>query len=147
MATDSCRKSPGARVTPAIAAWSTAVPAGRAASRVAVTAGAAVTAAAHIPVIGPHLAEAPYMGMLFIALTVAMLFIGELAINSRRRITYLAAALTAALAIVGYAATRTVAFPLLSDDVGNWVEPLGIVCVIAEAVVLISALAVLRPRR
>ena len=31
---------------------------------------AVIAAAAHVPVIAPHLSEAPYMGVLFIVLTV-----------------------------------------------------------------------------
>jgi hypothetical protein len=39
------------------------------------TVAAVVTAVAHVPVIAPHLEEAPYMGVLFVVLTVACMFL------------------------------------------------------------------------
>ena len=51
------------------------------------------------------------------------------------------------LTIIGYAATRLVAFPMLADDVGNWLEPLGVVSIVAETVVVASSIAALRCRR
>jgi hypothetical protein len=49
--------------------------------------------------------------------------------------------------IAAYAATRLVAFPQLADDVGNWMEPLGVVSVLSEAVVVACALMMLRRTR
>ena len=62
-------------------------------------------------------------------------------------LVYLAAATVCGLAILGYAATRTVAFPQLADDVGNWLEPLGIVAICSEATVIGFSLAALRRTR
>jgi hypothetical protein len=39
-----------------------------------------------------------------------------------------------------YAATRLVAFPQLADDVGNWLEPLGVVSVLSELAVVVLGL-------
>lgn len=113
-------------------------------------AGAALVASvAHIPVIGPHLDEAPYMGVLFVVLTVACAGLAVLAAVRDTRAVYALAALTCGLAVVGYAATRLVAFPMLADDVGNWLEPLGVVSVAAETVVVLAAAVALlrRPAR
>jgi hypothetical protein len=85
-----------------------------------VMATAAVSAgAAHIPVIPPHLKEAPYMGVLFILLTIACIALAMAAITYDAPMVYLAAATICGLTIIGYAATRLVAFPMLADDVGN----------------------------
>ena len=97
-----------------------------------VTAG--ISALAHIPVIGPHLREAPYMGEEFIVLTVACLLIAAAAAYLDSAAVYVGAITACGLAVVGYVLTRLVAFPMLSDDVGNWFEPLGVVSVIAESV-------------
>ena len=106
----------------------------------------AVSAVAHVPVIGPHLAEAPYMGALFIVLTAACTVLG-LALSVRdSRLVYALVVLTCGLAVVGYAATRLVAFPMLADDVGNWLEPLGVVSITAEAVAVAAAIFALRRR-
>jgi hypothetical protein len=114
--------------------------------RWSLAAAAAVAAVAHIPVIGPHLDEAPYMGVLFIVLTVACFGLAVTAVAFDSRAVYAASALTCGLAVVGYAATRLVAFPMLADDVGNWLEPLGVASVISETVVVAIALFALRSR-
>jgi hypothetical protein len=36
---------------------------------------------------------------------------------------------------------------MLADDVGNWLEPLGVVSIVAETVVVASSIAALRCRR
>ena len=100
---------------------------------------AIVAAAAHLPVIGPHLTEAPYMGVLFIVLTAACVALALAVMIRDTMAVYALAALTCTLAIVGYIATRLVAFPMLADDVGNWLEPMGVLSVGSEAIVVLSA--------
>lgn len=107
-------------------------------------AAAAVAGIAHIPVIAPHLDEAPYMGVLFIVLTTGCLSLAVAALIRDSAAVYALGVLTCGLAVVGYAATRLIAFPLLSDDVGNWLEPLGVVSVLSELVVVTAAVAALR---
>ena len=110
-----------------------------------VLAAAAVTAAvAHIPVIGSHLEEAPYMGVLFVVLTGACAVLAASALIRGGRAVYLLTVLTCGLAVVGYAATRLVAFPMLADDVGNWLEPLGVVSIVSESIAVAAALVGLR---
>lgn len=116
----------------------------RAPQRWVLAGAAAVAAAAHVPVIAPHLAEAPYMGVLFVLLTAACSALAVAALVRDARPVYALAALTCGLAVAGYAATRLVAFPQLGDDVGNWLEPLGVVSVAAELVVVAAALSALR---
>ena len=109
---------------------------------------AVVAAVAHIPVIAPHLDEAPYMGGLFIALTGACLLLAGAVLAYDSALVYLASAVTCGAAVLGYAATRLVAFPMLADDVGNWFEPLGVVSILTEtAVVVLSLLALSGARR
>lgn len=98
-----------------------------------------VTATAHLPVIEPHLDQAPYMGEEFIVLTVACLLLGLAAVMCDSPVVYGLTVLTCGLAILGYVATRLVAFPQLADDVGNWLEPLGVVSVLAETAAVITA--------
>jgi hypothetical protein len=103
-----------------------------------------LAAAAHLPVIRPHLAEAPYMGVLFIVLSAACVLLAAAMISWDGGVVYAMSAVTCGLAVAGYAATRLVAFPMLSDDVGNWFEPLGVTSIIAETVVVIAAVTALR---
>jgi hypothetical protein len=62
---------------------------------------------------------------------------------------YALALATCGLAVIGYAATRVVPFPMLADDVGNWLEPLGVLSVLSECAVVVAAVSALlgRPRR
>lgn len=115
--------------------------------RVLVVVGTAVACVAHIPVIGPHLAEAPYMGVLFIVLTVACAALASAVLIRDSRAVYALVVLTCGLAVIGYAATRLVAFPMLSDDVGNWLEPLGVVSIISETVAVAAAIGALLGHR
>ena len=105
---------------------------------------AVVGAIAHVPVVGEHLREAPYMGWEFIVLIAACLAIAVAAIHWDSAAVYAAASLTCGLAVLGYILTRLVAFPMLSDDVGNWFEPLGVVSIAAEYAVVGIAIAALR---
>jgi heme/copper-type cytochrome/quinol oxidase subunit 4 len=109
-----------------------------------IVAAAVAAAVAHIPVISPHLEEAPYMGALFIVLTVACLGLAAAMVINDSAAVYAAAAVTCGLAVVGYAATRLVAFPMLADDVGNWLEPLGVVSIVTETIVVVLSVLAMR---
>ncbi|MGN6160706.1 MAG: hypothetical protein ACTHOG_03280 [Marmoricola sp.] len=115
--------------------------------RVALVAAIAVAAVAHIPVIAPHLDEAPYMGVLFIVFTVACFALGMAVAVTAKPWAYRASVAVCGAGVLTYVATRLVAFPQLSDDVGNWFEPLGVASVVSESVVVALALLVLQQRR
>ena len=83
------------------------------------------------------------MGVLFIVLTVACATLAVGALVRDSRALYTLVILTCGLAVVGYAATRLVAFPMLADDVGNWLEPLGVVSIVSETVAVVAAIAAL----
>lgn len=108
-----------------------------------VAASTAVAGVAHIPVIGPHLDDAPYMGALFVLLTAACAVLTGAVLVRDSRAVYALVVVTCGLAVAGYVATRVYAFPMLADDVGNWLEPLGVVSIISESVAVTAALATL----
>jgi hypothetical protein len=120
--------------------------AGSRAPRAVLAAAATVAAIAHVPVIAPHLEEAPYMGVLFVVLTAACAVLAAAALVRGGRAVYGLTVLTCGLAVLGYAATRLVAFPMLADDVGNWLEPLGVVSIVSESIAVAAALVALRRR-
>lgn len=113
-------------------------------ARVTTVVAVLVAGAAHVPVIAPHLEEAPYMGALFILLTAACTLSAVVLAVAELPLAYAFAATSCGLAVIGYAATRLVAFPQLADDVGNWLEPLGVVAVLSELVVVVAAVTALR---
>lgn len=104
-------------------------------------------AVAHVPVIGPHLEEAPYIGALFIALTlVCTLLAVALAVRDSRTSWDLSILVTG-LAVLAYVLSRTVGLPQIGDDIGNWGEPSGIVSIITESLtVLLGAAALMSAR-
>jgi hypothetical protein len=105
-------------------------------------------AAVHIPVIPEHLEMAPYMGVLFILLDIALVALSLVLVVYDVPLGYTAAAVVCVMAVVGYALTRMVAFPQLADDVGNWLEPLGVAAVLSEtAMAVVTAVAVGKGRR
>lgn len=107
------------------------------------------SAAFHIPVIAPHLHEAPYIGVLFIALTVACVALAVALAMRDSAPTWATAAAVTALAVIAYILSRTVGLPEIGDDIGNWTEPLGVASITAETLTVILAVAALAlaPRR
>ncbi|WP_151083644.1 hypothetical protein [Nocardioides cynanchi] len=103
-----------------------------------------IAAGTHIPLISDHLEEAPYVGWLFIALSVvcialavAILFVDHVGV-------WVISAAVCLAAVVAFLASRTIGLPQIRDDVGNWTDPLGIPAVASE--VLMVALAWLHLR-
>ena len=109
--------------------------------RLPVAAAALVAAAAHVPVTGEHLREATYIGVLFVVLEVGLVGLAVLLFLRDDRLVWAAAAFVPALAVAAYVASRTVGLPQITDDVGNWAEPLGIVSVVFESVMVSMVLA------
>jgi len=90
-------------------------------------AGAVVAATAHLPLIPQYLAQAPYMGLLFVAVMVAFLVLGWALLRIDVTPVWAATGATAGLAVATYATSRSVPLPRLADEVGRWTEPLGLV--------------------
>jgi hypothetical protein len=106
-----------------------------------------VAAGTHIPLIESHLEEAPYVGWLFILLSVVCLALAVAILFVDHAGVWAVSGLTCFAAAVAFLASRTVGLPQIGDDVGNWTEPLGLPAVASE--VLMAALAYwhLRGRR
>jgi hypothetical protein len=107
-------------------------------------AGAAV---AHLPVTPEHLHEAPYMGSLFAAFALGALGLAAVVLVATSRRSLELSGGLCLLALATYAATRLVGFPQLSDDVGNWLEPWGVVSVLIEAAAVVTAIVALAEAR
>ncbi len=106
---------------------------------------ALVAGLAHVPVTPEHLDEAPYIGVLFIVLTVVCVIWAAALLISDSRAVWASLGATCLLAVAGYVVSRTIGLPLMADDVGNWFETLGVVSVVTEtAVALLAALALVR---
>ncbi|MBV9336831.1 MAG: hypothetical protein JO243_13180 [Solirubrobacterales bacterium] len=99
-----------------------------------------------------HLREAPYAGALFIALSAAALASALLLMAVEHELVWTGAAALCLAAVLGYVLSRSVGLPSMSDDIGDWFNPLGIAAVACEtgaviicSIVLWQARAARRP--
>ena len=98
-----------------------------------------VAAGTHVPLIAEHLEEAPYVGLLFIALSVVCVALAAVILLADSDTVWILGGATCLAAVVAYLASRTVGLPQIRDDVGNWTEPLGIPAVASEAALVLLA--------
>ena len=97
----------------------------------------AAIAGIHASLVPEHLREAPYAGVLFIALSVAAITTaGLLAMWNHPYVRVAAAALSLA-AVLGYVISRSIGLPLLGDDLGDWLNPLGDAALGCEIAVMV----------
>jgi hypothetical protein len=106
-----------------------------------------VAAGTHIPLIHEHLEEAPYVGILFIALSAVCIVLGIAILFLDSPGLWLISAAVCLAAVVAFLASRTVGLPQIGDDIGNWTEPLGFPAVVSEALVPVLAVLHIHDRR
>lgn len=94
----------------------------------------------HLPVMDEHLAGAPYMGALFVLFSFIVLGLAAALLLADTAIRYLLLGGWCLLAVLTYLATRSIAFPQLADDVGNWSDPWALAAAITAAGVVTSCL-------
>ena len=109
--------------------------------RVAVGLGLASVAAIHILDLPGKFAETPYLAVFYIALIIASFVLTERLFVAGTRRDFLAAAALSAAIIVGFTINRTVGMPGATGDIGNWLEPLGLLSIVVEAFVLWQSIA------
>ncbi len=95
-----------------------------------------VTAGIHIALVPSHLHEAPYAGALFITLSAAALATTFVLLTRSQPVAWLGAALLSVSALLAYTLSRSVGLPSLTDDIGDWLNPLGVVAAVSEAATL-----------
>jgi hypothetical protein len=102
-----------------------------------------VTSATHAPLIREHLDEAPYVGWLFLALTVVAVLLAVGLLLADTPAVWAATGVVGATSVVAFLLSRTVGLPQIGDDVGNWSEPLGYPAIAAEAIAALMAVLTL----
>jgi hypothetical protein len=105
-----------------------------------------VVAAVHVQMVPEHLEEAPYVGVLFLALSAVSVALAAVLTRWDTPVVWVATGGVMLLALVAFLASRTVGLPQLGDDVGNWSEPLGFPALAAETMAIAVAAAVLSHR-
>jgi hypothetical protein len=99
-------------------------------------AGLLAVAAVHL-IDGPgSLSDVAYIGVLELALVAFSAPIAVMLIIRPVRALWLTVGSVTLLALLAYVASRTVGLPGSTDDIGNWLQTLGLVNVITELAVL-----------
>jgi hypothetical protein len=88
----------------------------------------------------------PGLGALFTLSTVAATVAAVALVAVDRPVVWLLAALAGLGPIAGYVLTRSVTVPFDNGDVGNWLEPLGLVALFVEVLVVGLSVVALRRR-
>ena len=103
--------------------------------------GLAGIALIHLIDLPDKLEEAPAIGLLYIGLIAASLITAAALVAKDSRITWAAAAGLAIATIAGFVLSRTIGLPGAgTEDVGNWLEPLGIASLFVEVCTGLAAL-------
>lgn len=109
--------------------------------RVAVGLGLASVAAIHILDLPGKFAETPYLAVLYILLIIASFVLTERLFVAGTQRDFLAAAALSVAVIASFTINRTVGMPGATGDIGNWLEPLGLLSIVVEAFVLWQSIA------
>jgi hypothetical protein len=111
-------------------------------ARSAAVVGLAGVALIHLLEVQHKYQEVPYLGIGYVALIVVAVLAGALLVHSNSRIGWILAGGAALGTLVGFTLTRTVGLPQSTDDIGNWLEPMGLASLFVEAIVVgVSAYA------
>jgi hypothetical protein len=90
--------------------------------------------------------ETPYLGVTYIVLIAGTLVASAwLAVRDDRRAWVLGGGI-ALLTLIGFVINRTVGMPHATEDIGNWLEPLGLASLFVEALVVLVSGMVLADR-
>ena len=100
--------------------------------RIAVGLGLAVTAAIHVLDLPSKVEEVPYLAVAYALLIVASFVIMERLFRRGILIDYLAAIGLGLAILLAFVVNRTVGMPGATDDIGNWLEPLGLLSLVVE---------------
>lgn len=112
--------------------------------RVATILGLAGIAVIHLLDLPGKFAETPYLAWAYLAMILACAILIERIATNPKNTDYLAAAGVAASVLAGFVLNRTVGMPGATEDIGNWLEPLGFLSLFVEAFTVWQALAAYR---
>ena len=116
-------------------------------ARIAAIAGLVGVAVVHALQLPDAFAAVDYLGVLFIALIVACLGLAAAMTRMTDRSLWMATGGLAALVLLGFVLSRTSGLPGFTEDIEEWTEPLGLVALVLEGLlVFVSAAALGLPR-
>ena len=112
--------------------------------RTLVAIGLAAIAAIHVLDLPGKLEDGPtYLALGYVGVIVASLVLVERVIVKGSRLDFAASAVLAASVFIGFVINRTIGMPGATDDIGNWLEPLGLLSLLVEGFVVWQSLVAL----
>lgn len=107
--------------------------------QIAISIGLAGIAAVHILDLPGKWTEVRYLGVGYLLVILASFYLMERIVVHGKRNDFVASAALSVAVIVGYLVNRTVGMPGAMDDIGNWLEPLGLFSIFIELYVFWNA--------
>ncbi len=101
--------------------------------------GFAAIALIHVLDLPAKLDETPWLGVAYIVLVAGMIVAGFDLIRGAIRRGWMIGGALAVFTVAGYAVNRTWGLPGATDDIGNWLEPLGLASLFVEVSVALLA--------
>jgi xanthine/uracil permease len=92
----------------------------------------------------PGTKEPGYVQIMYYVVEVAAVVIAALLLTNRARVGWFLSLGVAAGPIVGFVLSRGPGMPDYTDDIGNWTEPIGVISLVVEGILLILAAVSLR---
>jgi hypothetical protein len=122
-------------------------PAHDATARAVGVVGFGAVALIHVLDLQSKFAETPYLGVAYLALVAGLLYAAFELIRGNTHRGWLVGGGLAAATFAGYAVNRLWGLPGATEDIGNWLEPLGLASLFVEgAVALLAGWALSAPR-
>jgi hypothetical protein len=81
--------------------------------------------------------ETPYLGVLYLGSIAGSLVAAALLTRPDSRRGWILGGAVAGLTFLGYVLSRTTGLPLSHEDVGNWLEPLGLASLFVEGLIVL----------
>jgi hypothetical protein len=91
----------------------------------------------HLLDAGAKFEEDKVLFVLYIALMAASVVAAAMLLRTDSRLTWAFAATIAGLTLIGYVLSRTTGLPGATEDVGDWLEPLGLASLFVEGCVVV----------
>jgi hypothetical protein len=112
-------------------------------ARLVAIAGLGGVALVHVLQLPDAFAAVDYLGVLFIAAIVGCVILAALLTRMSDQLVWAATGALPALVLIGYILSRTSGLPGFTDDIDEWTEPLGLVSLVFEGLLVCLSTAVL----
>ena len=93
----------------------------------------------HLLELQTKLKELPYIGVGYIFLIASCVIAAAMLVHRDSRLGWNIAGCVALATLIGFSLTRTVGLPQSKDDIGNWLEPMGLAALFIESCVVMLA--------